>query len=103
MDDVVIVSAARTAIGRFGGGFVNTGARELGAAAIRAAVERAGIEPGQVDQVVIGCAGQFGADAYVARTAALGGGLPQEVPAYTVNRLCGGGQGIATIFERISN
>ena len=61
MDEVVIVSGVRTAIGRFGGGFVETAARDLGAEAIREAVARAGIEPAQVDQVVLGCAGQFGA------------------------------------------
>lgn len=91
MDDVVIVGGARTAIGRFGGGFVKTGAAALGAATIKAALARAGLEPGQVDQVVLGCAGQFGEDAYVARTAAVAAGLPERVPAYTVNRLCGSG------------
>ena len=91
MDEVVIVSGVRTAIGRFGGGFVGTAARELGAAAIREAVARAGIEPAQVDQVVLGCAGQFGVDAYLSRTAAMDAGLPETVPAYTVNRLCGSG------------
>jgi acetyl-CoA C-acetyltransferase len=91
MDDVVIIDGARTAIGRFGGGFVETGVELLGAAAIRATVERAGLEPGQVDQVILGCAGQFGEDAYVARTAAMGAGLPETTPAYTVNRLCGSG------------
>ena len=91
MDDVVVVSAVRTAIGRFGGGFVRTSARELGAAVIREAVQRAGLEPGQVDQVVLGCAGQFGENAYVARTAAVEAGLPESIPAYTVNRLCGSG------------
>ncbi|MEE9277743.1 MAG: acetyl-CoA C-acetyltransferase [Dehalococcoidia bacterium] len=91
MEEVVIVSGMRTAIGRFGGGFTETGAPALGAAAIKAALEQAGLEPGQVDQVIMGCAGQFGEDAYVARTAAVAAGLPQEVPAYTVNRLCGSG------------
>ncbi|HJN93215.1 MAG TPA: acetyl-CoA C-acyltransferase [Dehalococcoidia bacterium] len=91
MEDVVIVSGVRTAIGRYGGGFVGTGAAELGATVIREAVSRAGVEPQQVDQVVMGCAGQFGEDAYLSRVAAVNGGLPQEVPAYTVNRLCGSG------------
>ena len=91
MEEVVIVSGVRTAIGRFGGGFVHTPAADLGAAVIREAVQRAGVEPPQVDQVVFGCAGQFGEDAYVARTAAVGAGLPDAVPAYTVNRLCGSG------------
>ena len=91
MDDVVIIDGARTAIGRFGGGFQRTGVEVLGAAAIRAAVERAGLAPDQVDQVILGCAGQFGADAYVARTASVGAGLPESTPAYSVNRLCGSG------------
>lgn len=91
MEDVVIIDGARTAIGRFGGGFAKTGVETLGAAAIRAAVERAGLEPGQVDQVVLGCAGQFGEDAYVSRTASVGAGLLESTPAYTVNRLCGSG------------
>ena len=91
MEDVVIVSGVRTAIGRYGGGFVGTGAAELGATVIREAVSRAGVEPQQVDQVVMGCAGQFGEDAYLSRVAAVNGGLPHEVPAYTVNRLCGSG------------
>ena len=60
-------------------------------AVIRAAVERAGIEPSQVDQVVLGCVGQVMEDAYIARHAAVKAGLPIEVPAYTVNRICGSG------------
>ena len=91
MEDVVIIDGARTAIGRFGGGFAKTGVETLGAAAIRAAVERAGLEPGQVAQVVLGCAGQFGEDAYVSRPASVGAGLLEATPAYTVNRLCGSG------------
>ena len=91
MEDVVIVSGARTAIGTYGGGFVDTGAAELGSTVIKEAVARAGIEPEQVEQVVLGCAGQFGADAYVSRVAAVNAGLPNAVPAYTVNRLCGSG------------
>jgi acetyl-CoA C-acetyltransferase len=91
MEDVVIVSGVRTAIGRFQGGFANTPASDLGAAVIRAAVERAGIAPEQIDQVVLGCVGQVMEDAYIARHAAVKAGLPVEVPAYTVNRICGSG------------
>ena len=83
MSDVVIVAGARTAIGRFGGGFAGTGATALGAAAIRAALERAAVEPGQVDHVVMGCAGQFGENAYISRTAAVGAGLFAKAPAIT--------------------
>jgi acetyl-CoA C-acetyltransferase len=90
MDDVVIVSGVRTAIGRFGGGFAETSVSDLGSTVIREAVARAGLKPAQVDQVILGTAGQF-RDAYVARTAAIGAGLPETTPAFSVNRLCGSG------------
>ena len=91
MTDVVIISGARTAVGRFGGGFKDTPAADLGAAAITAAVERAGLAPDQVEQVVFGCVGQVAEDAYLSRHAAIKAGLPIEAPALTVNRLCGSG------------
>ncbi len=91
MGEVVLVSGARTAIGRFGGAFKDTPASDLAAVVIRAAVERAGIKPEQVDQVILGCVGQVMEDAYIARHAAVKAGLPIEVPAYTVNRICGSG------------
>ena len=91
MEDVVLVSGCRTAIGRFQGGFANTPASDIAASVIRAAVERAGVRPEQVDQVILGCVGQVMEDAYIARHAAVEAGLPVEVPAYTVNRICGSG------------
>jgi acetyl-CoA C-acetyltransferase len=91
MTEVVIVSGVRTAIGRFQGGFASTPASDLAAVVIKEAVARAGIEPGDVDQVVLGCVGQVMEDAYIARHAAVKAGLPVEVPAYTVNRICGSG------------
>ena len=91
MKDVVLVSGVRTAIGRFQGAFSETSASDLAAAVIRAAVERAGVQPAQIDQVVLGCVGQVMEDAYIARHAAIKAGLPLEVPAYTVNRICGSG------------
>lgn len=91
MEEVVIISGARTAIGTFGGALKDITAAQLGSAAIRAAVERAGIAPSDVDEVIMGCVGQVGEDAYLARTAAVGAGLPLETPALTVNRLCGSG------------
>jgi acetyl-CoA C-acetyltransferase len=91
MEDVVLVSGVRTAIGKFQGAFSNTPASDLAAAVIREAVNRAGIEPAQVDQVVLGCVGQVMEDGYIARHAAVKAGLPIEVPAYTVNRICGSG------------
>ncbi|MCK9485366.1 MAG: thiolase family protein [Dehalococcoidia bacterium] len=90
-ESIVVVDGVRTAIGRFGGGFVNTPAAELGAIVIREAVQRAGIEPSHVDQVVLGCVGQVAEDAYISRHAAVKAGIPIEVPAYNVNRLCGSG------------
>jgi acetyl-CoA C-acetyltransferase len=91
MEDVVIVSGARTPIGRFQGAYANLSASDLGAIAIKAAVERAGIEPAQVDQVVLGCVGQVMEDGYISRHAAVKAGLPIETPALTVNRICGSG------------
>ena len=91
MEDVVIVSGARTPIGRFQGAFSNTPASDLGAIVIRAAVERAAIAPEQVDQVVFGCVGQVMEDGYISRFAAVKAGMPIETPAVTVNRICGSG------------
>ena len=91
MDDIVLLDGVRTVTGRFGGGLTKMGVEALGSAAIRAAVERSGVAPGQVDQVILDCAGQFGEDAYVARTASVGARLPESAPAYTVKRLCGSG------------
>ncbi len=90
-EEVVIVAGARTGIGTFGGQFTEVPAAQLGSVAIKAAVERAGLEGSQIEGVVMGCVGQVGKDAYVSRAAALGAGLPVETPAFTVNRLCGSG------------
>jgi acetyl-CoA C-acetyltransferase len=95
--EAVIVSAARTPIGRFGGGLMNVHAIELGATAIKAAVERARIAPSDVDEVVMGCTVHVGEDTNIARLCSLKAGLPIEVPAYTVNRMCTSGlEGINT-------
>jgi acetyl-CoA C-acetyltransferase len=91
MEEVVITGGARTAIGRFQGAFAETPASDLAAAVIKAAVERSGVGSEQVDQVVLGCVGQVMEDAYIARHAAVKAGLPIQVPAYTVNRICGSG------------
>ena len=90
-DPVVIVSGARTAIGSYGRSLKDTPCHELGAAAIREAVNRAAVEPGEIDEVVMGCVGQVGPDAFNARRAMLAGGLPVSTPAHNVNRLCGSG------------
>lgn len=90
-DPIVVVEGARTAIGSFGKSFKATPAHELGAAAIREAIRRAGVTPDEVDEVVLGCVGQVGPDAFNARRAALAAGLPTSVNAYNVNRLCSSG------------
>ncbi len=91
MEEVVLVSGCRTAIGRVGGAFQNFSASDLGAVVIREAVNRSGVKPEQVEQVILGCVGQVMEDAYIARHAAVKADLPIEVPAYTVNRICGSG------------
>jgi acetyl-CoA C-acetyltransferase len=84
----VIVAGARTPIGRFRGGFAPLRAVELGGVAIRAAVERAGIEPGQVEYTIMGHVIGAGAGQITARQAAISGGIPKEIPAVTVNKVC---------------
>ena len=91
MRNVYILSAARTPIGKFGGGLSTTPATELGAVAIRAAVERAGIGPERVDEAIMGQVLQAGAGQAPARQAALKAGLPEGVSATTINKVCGSG------------
>jgi acetyl-CoA C-acetyltransferase len=91
MSDVFILSAARTPIGKFGGGLSTTPATQLGAIAIRAAVERAGIAPERIDEVIMGQVIQAGAGQAPARQAALKAGLPDGVSATTINKVCGSG------------
>jgi len=88
-DPIVIVGAARTPMGGFQGDFASLTASELGAVAIRAAVERAGLKPADVDKVIMGCVLPAGQGQAPARQAALKAGLPQSVPATTVNKMCG--------------
>ena len=91
MRDAVIVSACRTAIGKFGGGFKNTPAVELGAVVIKEALKRAGIEGKDVDEVVMGNVLQAAQGQNPARQAMIKAGMPIEVPALTVNKVCGSG------------
>ncbi len=91
MSDVYILSAARTPIGKFGGGLSGVPATDLGATAIRAAVERAGIAPESVDEAIMGQVIQAGAGQAPARQAALKAGLPEGVSATTINKVCGSG------------
>lgn len=92
MTDVFLLSAARTAIGSFGGSLKDQKPGELAAHVAKAAIERAGVDAAQIGNVVLGnvvhCEPR---DAYAARIAAIGAGVPQECPALTVNRLCGSG------------
>jgi len=91
MSDPVILSGCRTAIGTFGGVFKDVSAVELGTVAVREAVRRAGVRPDQVDEVVLGCILQAGLGMNPARQATLKAGLPESVPATTVNKVCGSG------------
>jgi acetyl-CoA C-acetyltransferase len=84
----VIVSAVRTPFGRLGGGLAHLRAIELGAIAIRAGLERAGVEPGEVEYVIMGQVLQAGAGQAPARQAAIAAGIPKEVPADTINKVC---------------
>src|SRR6187397_311616 len=90
-DDVVIVSAARTPVGSFNGAFATMPAHDLGAIAIKAALERAGIEPGRVSEVIMGQILTAAQGQNPARQASIAAGIPVESPAWGVNQLCGSG------------
>lgn len=89
MSEIVLAGAVRTAGGKFGGAFKNVSAVELGALILKEAVRRSGIEPSRVDEVVFGTGWQAGLGPNVGRLATVKGGLPFEVPAFTVNKRCG--------------
>ena len=89
--DVVIVSAARTPVGSFLGGLSSLSAAQLGEVAIRAALERAGVKPEEVDEVILGHVLQAAAGQGPARQASMGAGIPKEVPAWSLNQICGSG------------
>src|SRR6218665_3245787 len=91
MEDIVIVSAARTAVGKFGGSLAKTPASELGAIVIRAALARARLAPDQVRQVLIGPVLAAGGGQSPARQAAMKAGVAKETPALTINAVCGSG------------
>ena len=88
---VVLAGACRTAIGKMGGALSNTPAADLGAIVIKEALNRAGVKPEQVDEVMMGCVIQAGLGQNVARQASIKAGLPIEVPAVTMNVVCGSG------------
>lgn len=91
MREVVIVSAARTPIGSFGGALKDTAAVTLGAVAAKEAIKRAGIDPAIIDEVILGNVLQGGLGQNVARQIAMAAGVPKEVPAMTLNKVCGSG------------
>ena len=87
----VLLSATRTPIGRYLGGLAGLQATEIGAVVVREAVRRAGVDPGAVEEVILGNALQGGEGQGPARQAAMGGGIPSSVPAVTINKVCGSG------------
>ena len=104
MTDVVIVAAARTPIGSFNGALSSLPAHALGKVAIQAALERAGLEPGEVSEVIMGQILTAGQGQNPARQASVAAGIPVEVPAYGVNILCGSGlKSVALAYQAIKN
>ncbi len=102
--DIVIVSAARTAVGSFSGAFATVAAHDLGAAAIKGALERANVAPGDVDEVIMGQILTAGQGQNPARQAAMKAGIPQEKTAWQLNQLCGSGlRAVALGLQQISN
>ncbi|NTV73263.1 MAG: acetyl-CoA C-acyltransferase, partial [Holophaga sp.] len=91
MREAVIVSAARTAIGTFGGSLAGLSAVEMGSIAVKAALERAGVDPATVDEVIIGNVLSAGLGQNVARQVALKAGLPGTVSCFSINKVCGSG------------
>ena len=103
-DDIVIVSAARTPVGAFNGAFANLPAHELGKAAIKAAIERAGVESGRVSEVILGQILTAGQGQNPARQASIAAAIPVETPAWGVNQLCGSGlRAVALGYQAILN
>src|SRR5471032_1452386 len=103
-DDIVIVSAARTPVGSFNGAFANLPAHDLGAVAIKAALERAGIEPARVSEVIMGQILTAAQGQNPARQASIAAGIPVETPAWGVNQLCGSGlRAVAIGYQAIMN
>ncbi len=102
--DIVIVGAARTAVGSFNGAFATVAAHDLGAAAIKAALERAKVSPEEVDEVILGQILTAGQGQNPARQAAMKAGVPQEKTAWNLNQLCGSGlRAVALGMQQIAN
>ncbi len=104
MTDVVIAAGARTPVGSFAGAFANVPAHDLGTAAIKAALERAKVAPGEVSEVILGQILTAGQGQNPGRQAAMKAGIPVEIPAYLVNQLCGSGlRAVALGYQGIKN
>src|SRR5438270_1868611 len=104
MQDVFILSAVRTPIGKFGGSLAGMTAADMGVVAASAAMQSAGVEPSQIDETIFGNARQAGGGPNAARQISIRSGVPQEVPAYTVNQACASGmKAIALGFTEIAN
>ncbi|HMD15174.1 MAG TPA: acetyl-CoA C-acetyltransferase [Terriglobales bacterium] len=103
MNSVYILSAARTPIGKFGGSLASLSAVDMGVVATKAALERAGVQPHQVEETIFGNARQAGGGPNPARQISIRSGIPQEAPAYTVNKACASGiKSIALAFQEIA-
>lgn len=102
--EIVLVSGARTAVGKFGGSLKQFETSDLGSFAVKEAVVRAGLKPEDIDEVVMGCVGQAAENAFMARLCSLKAGIPVEAGALTVNRLCSSGlQAIVTAAMEIDH
>lgn len=103
MTDVVIVSAARTPVGSFLGGLSSLPASKLGEIAIKGALDKAGVDPADVDEVILGHVLQAAAGQGPARQAAMGAGIPKEAPAWSLNQICGSGlRAVALGYQQIA-
>src|SRR6266404_5664164 len=103
LNTVYIVSAVRTPIGKFGGSLASQTAADMGVVASKAAIERAGIQPQQIEETIFGNARQAGGGPNVARQISIRSGVPQEVPAYTINMACASGmKSIALGYQEIA-
>ena len=104
MEDIVIVAAARTPVGSFLGALSTLSAHELGAVAIKAAIARAGLQPADVDEVILGEVLTAGEGQSPARQAARAAGIPDEKTAFSINQLCGSGlRAIALAAQQVSS
>ena len=101
MRDVVIVGAARTPIGSFGGALKTVPARTLGAIAVKEAIKRAGVKPEDIDEVIMGTVLQGGLGQNVARQISMDAGIPKEVPSMTLNKVCGSGLRAVSLAAQI--